>query len=432
MKKYNKGLIIRISLLIFCSIAIGITFSYGIYWLMTILLIAEIWVIYFLITFQTRTIKDMKRLIDAIRFYEFNISFNGFENKGLYPDLVLGFEDAIAEFNKRIHRIETEQNFHDILLNRIDSALIVIDDKKNISWINKAALDILGKPQPHKLSDLKTASDELPLLLDKLVPRENRTIKIQNGKKEYSLLASAVLLNIEGKEQKLISLKNIQTALDENENEAWKKLIRVLTHEMMNSMAPIISLSETFSKANNRIDDSDMIYGAMQTIHRRSKGLVEFVNNYKKITHIPSPNLTSFNASDLMNDISNLLTANGIKFLHKTEPSNIIFEADRTQLEQVLINLIKNAWEASSATDEPKVNVCVKQNQYQRPLITISDNGQGIPEELLDKIFIPFFTTKKEGSGIGLSICRQIINAHGGTITVTSEIDLGSTFTIQL
>lgn len=432
MKKYKNSLIIRISLLVFCSAAIGITFSYSIYWLMVILLITEMWAIYYLITFLTRTTKDMKRLIDAIRFYEFNISFNGFENKGLYPDLVLGFEDAISEFNKRIHRIETEQNFHDILLNRIDSALIVIDDKKNISWINKAALDILGKPQPHKLSDLKTTSKELPVLLDKLIPRENRTIKIQNGKKEYSLLASAVLLNIEGKEQKLISLKNIQTALDENENEAWKKLIRVLTHEMMNSMAPIISLSETFSKQNTRIDDNDMIYGAMQTIHRRSKGLVEFVNNYKKITHIPSPNFTSFNASDLMSDISNLLTANGIKFSHKIESSNIIFEADRTQLEQVLINLIKNAWEASSTAKEPKVDVCIKQNEYQRPLIVISDNGQGIPEELLDKIFIPFFTTKKEGSGIGLSICRQIINAHGGTITVTSEIDSGSTFIVQL
>jgi len=382
--------------------------------------------------FLKRTIKDMKRLISAIRFYEFNISFQGFESKGLYPDLALGIEDAIMKFNKKIHGMEAEQSFYDILLNRIDAGLIVVDENKRISWINKAALDILGKPQPHRLADLSATSPELPLLLDRLVPRETRTIKVQNGRKEYSLLVTAVILNIKGKEQKLISLKNIQTALDENESEAWKKLIRVLTHEMMNSIAPIISLSDTFSRPNAKHEDDDMIYGAMQTIHRRSKGLVEFVNNYKKVTHIPSPNYTSFKAKELMNDITNLLTANGIKFSNLMIPANIIFDADRTQIEQVMINLIKNAWESASERREPDVSVEITTNEYQKPVITISDNGYGIPDELLDKIFIPFFTTKKDGSGIGLSICRQIINAHGGTITVHSEPDKGSRFIIRL
>ncbi|MFV0417482.1 MAG: sensor histidine kinase [Dysgonomonas sp.] len=432
MKKYNQNLILRISLLIILSVAAGIAFSHQFYWLMALFIIVDVWAIFYLLKFLKRTIKDMKRLINAIRFYEFNISFHGFDKKGLYPDLVISMEDAVAAFNNRIHSIQAEQSFYDILLNRIDAGLLVVDENKKISWINKAALDTLGKPQPHILNDLGAVSSGLPELLDKLSPRETRTIKIQNGKKEYSLLVTASILNIQGKEQKLISLKNIQTALDENESEAWKKLIRVLTHEMMNSMAPIISLSETFSKPDMKLENDDMIYAAMQTIHRRSKGLVEFVNNYKKVTHIPSPNYTTFKAKEVMNDITNLLTANGIKFSLNIIPANIAINADRNQIEQVMINLIKNAWEASLVREEPKVDVGITVNEYQKPVITISDNGYGIPDELLDKIFIPFFTTKKDGSGIGLSICRQIINAHGGTISVHSEADMGSRFIIKL
>lgn len=432
MKRYNKGLILRISILIIFSIATGVAFSYGCYWLMAIFVVANTCAVFYLFKFLKRTIKDMKRLISAIRFYEFNISFHGFDKKGLYPDLVMDMEDAISTFNNKIHSIQGEQNFYDILLNRIDAGLLVVDENKRISWINKVALDILGKPQPQTLDDLKIVSSGLPELLDNLTPRETRTIKIQNGKKEYSLLVTAGIMNIQGKEQKLISLKNIQTALDENESEAWKKLIRVLTHEIMNSMAPIISLSETFSKANRKLEDDDMIYAAMQTIHRRSRGLVEFVNNYKKVTHIPSPNYTSFKAKELMNDITSLLTANGIKFSLNIIPANIPINADRNQIEQVMINLIKNAWEASSIREVPKVDVEITVNEYQKPVITISDNGYGIPDELLDKIFIPFFTTKKDGSGIGLSVCRQIINAHGGTISVNSEANTGSQFIIKL
>ncbi|MDR2956186.1 MAG: ATP-binding protein [Prevotella sp.] len=432
MKKYYSGLIIRISLLVVISVGIGISFSMGSYWLGTILIMFGCWSVYFLFKFLRRTVKDMKRFISAIRFYEFNISFQGFEDKGLYPDLTSGFEDAIGKFNKKIQQIEADQSFYDILLNRVDSGLLVLDANKDIRWINKPALEILGKPQPHTLYDLYMSSPQLPSILENLAPRETRTVKVHNGKKEYSILITAVLLNIKGQQQKLISLKNIQTALEENESEAWKKLIKVLTHEMMNSIAPIISLSDTFSKENVKVEDNRMIYSAMQTIHRRSKGLVEFVNNYKKITHLPAPVYSQFRAKELMEDIKNLLTAEGIKFSTTIIPASIVLNADRNQLEQVMINLIKNAWQASSENENPKVQIEITLNEYQKPVITVSDNGYGIPEDLLDKIFIPFFTTKKDGSGIGLSICRQIINAHGGTISAQSEIDAGSRFFIRL
>lgn len=431
MKKYRIHLIGRILLLVLFCVGTGICIGYGIYWLLPILGIGVIWSVGLLLRFLSRTVGDVKRLISAIRFSELNISFKGFEDKGLYPELVPKMEKSIIQFNKKIHDVETEQNFYDILLNRIDAGLIVINESKNVEWINKAALDIFGKPQPKSLRDLNAVSPDLPLILDKLSPGETRTIKIQNDRKEYRLLVTAVLFNIRGQDQKLISFKNIQSALDENETEAWKKLIRVLTHEMMNSIAPIISLADTFSKPDDQ-QEKDMVYRAMQTIHRRSKGLVEFVDNYKKLTHIPQPNYASFEARELMSDVENLLTANGIKFSISFGADNIPFHADRGQLEQVLINLIKNAWEASSEKEVPEVEVNISKNEYQHPVITVSDNGYGIAEEQLDKIFIPFFSTKKDGSGIGLSICRQIVSAHGGTITVISEADKGTRFTVRL
>lgn len=432
MKTYSLLLTLRITAVLLCSIALGYAISQQIYWLMTILILTDIVLMGFLLKFIRRNIKDVQRLVEAIQFYEFNISLKKAEKKGLYPDLRLAIEQALKKFNHKTSQLEAEQNFYDILLNRVDTGLIVLDNNKNIYWINKTALDLLGKPLPYNLNDLLATSEELPSFLDNLTPRETKTIKIKKEKKEYSLAASAVMLNIEGKELKLISLKNIQTALDENENEAWKKLIKVLTHEMMNSMTPIISLSETFSKRHSQTPDDEMIYGAMQTIHRRSKGLVEFVNNYKRLTHIAVPNFTPLKADELLKNIYNLISASGVSFSYEINPVEIIIHADGGQLEQVLINLIKNAWEAALHMNNPIVHIAVSLNEYQRPIITVTDNGSGIPEELLDKIFIPFFSTKQHGSGIGLSICRQIINAHGGTLTATSDIDSGSTFTIKL
>jgi nitrogen fixation/metabolism regulation signal transduction histidine kinase len=383
-----------------------------------------------LFLFQERTVKDMKRLIESIRFAEFNVSFKNFSKQGLAPELILNMEDSISHFNKRLRKMEAEQNFYDILLNRIDFGIIVVDKRGKINWINKAALDVLGKPQPRTLSDLKSVSPDLPETLDRMLPRETKIIRIEQGKTVYQMAVTAIYLISEGRELKLISLKNIQSVLEESESDAWKKLIRVLTHEIMNSLTPIISLSETFSEPND--ENREWLSRAMQTIHRRSKGLVDFVNNYKKLTHIPQPVMSRFPAREWIDDIARLLKADGFVFDSSVHPQDIVIEADRGLMEQVLINLIKNACESAPPDKSVTVKVSISKNEYQRPVIHVSDNGEGILPEVLDKIFVPFFTTKTSGSGIGLSICRQIVNLHGGTISVKSEPEKGSIFTIQL
>lgn len=221
--------------------------------------------------------------------------------------------------------------------------------------------------------------------------------------------------------------------VSEAETDAWQKLIRVLTHEIMNSIAPIISLSETVTERATLNGLNERDYGimlqAMQTIHRRSKGLLDFVENYRKLTRIPVPCQQLFPISSLFSDLHGLYPAGAVSFSFSVRPTDLRIYADRSLIEQVLINLLKNAAEACKDCSFPEVRV----NAYRRegvPVITVADNGCGIVPEAMDKVFVPFFTTKQGGSGIGLSVCRQIMNRHGGSIEVTSEEEKGTTFTL--
>lgn len=226
------------------------------------------------------------------------------------------------------------------------------------------------------------------------------------------------------------AMKNFRTrVLERNEMEAWQKLIRVLTHEIMNSITPIISLSETLSEREMTEKNYPVMRQGMQTIHRRSKGLLEFVENYRKLTRLPAPVRCPVSVHDLLYDLQKLFSE---EYIHIEIPeTKRTLQIDRTQIEQVLINLIKNAKEACCKVDKPAIEVKMAPALSWQCLITIQDNGAGILPEVLDKIFVPFFTTKPSGSGIGLSLCKQIMNRHGGNITVQSTVGRGSCFTLQ-
>jgi nitrogen fixation/metabolism regulation signal transduction histidine kinase len=430
MKKFNTLLFLRIALLTISAIAFGFFLSQQHFWASGIAALFLFWSVSRLHSFQKRNAKDLKRLIDAIRFSEFNITFGNFSARGLSPKLISGMETSISHFNSKLQKMEAEQSFYNTLLDRIDFGVIAVDKQERIKWINKSALELFEKPQPKILEDLSKISPTLPQALRDLLPKETKIIKFGEGETMQKLAVTAVYFVSEGKQLNLISLKNIQSVLEESESEAWKKLIRVLTHEIMNSITPIISLAETFASPNKEIQK--MLPQAMQTIHRRSKGLVDFVHNYQKLSRIPDPIITIFSASELMNDIAKLLEADGLKFTYAIQPPDISLKADRAQMEQVMINLIKNACEATDNQSNPQVKVEIGYNENHRPIIKVTDNGDGILPEVLDKVFIPFFTTKTNGSGIGLSICRQIVQLHGGSISVQSEVGKGSCFWVVL
>lgn len=430
MKSYNIRLSIRLAWLILFAILTGSLIALEKYWAAGFSLIALSISLVYLVRFVKRSIKDIKRLISSIRFNEFNISFSSFTKKGLSPDLVPDMEQAIDLFNQRLKKLESQQHFYEILLSKINFAIMVIDAGGKIEWINKAALNLFDKHRVRKLYDLAHVSLSLPEELDLLIPHETKIIRFQQEKVHRQMAATALSFSLNGKTLKLISLQNIDSVLEESESDAWKKLIRVLTHEIMNSLSPIISLSETFTDPDD--ETKDLMPKAMQTIHRRSKGLIDFVNNYQKLTKIPPPVKTIFPVEDLLEDISQLLKPNKLFFTYSIEKENLMLNADRSQIEQVMINLIKNACESSISEIPTQVHVTANRDNYQRTLIQVEDNGQGILPEVLDKIFVPFFTTKSKGSGIGLSICRQIINLHGGSISVASEPEQGTNISIVL
>lgn len=218
-------------------------------------------------------------------------------------------------------------------------------------------------------------------------------------------------------------------ALERNEMESWQKLIRVLTHEIMNSLSPIISLSATLSE--RKIDEKNyrLMQQGMQTIHRRSKGLLDFVENYRKLTRLPAPQLRTVSLCELLKDLQNLFTESFISI--QLPQKDYQLQIDRSQIEQVFINLIKNAIEACKEQPHPCIRVELLPASAWRCLVQVSDNGSGMLPEIQDKVFIPFFTTKAGGQGIGLSLCKQIMNRHGGNITLESEVDKGTRFILQ-
>ena len=225
-----------------------------------------------------------------------------------------------------------------------------------------------------------------------------------------------------------------QSIVTEAETEAWQKLIRVLTHEIMNSVAPIISLSETVteraSAQNSNQRDYEVMLAAMQSIHRRSKGLLDFVENYRKLTRIPEPDMRFFLVSDLFADLEKLFGEARTDIIYSIKPGDMRLYADRTMIEQALINLIKNAVEACEGDADPPMVLVEAFYRSGKIVFTVRDNGQGVVPEAVDRIFVPFFTTKQGGSGIGLSLSRQIINRHGGSLSVESAPGQGSLFTI--
>lgn len=369
---------------------------------------------------QMKQIALMRRLANSIRFDDMTQTFHPpFRNK-LMEELAEELSLTLKTFRERLLEEEVKHQYYENLLNKVDTAVLVADRWGRVEWTNRAATAYLG-PYP-----------QLPEELSKTPTGDTQVIRLVLNGATQEMAASTTLFVAQGKERLLISLKNIHSVLERNEMEAWQKLIRVLTHEIMNSITPIISLSETLTDRGIPSQLTPKEYGvmlqAMQTIHRRSKGLLGFVENYRRLTRIPEPVLNQVSVRELMADIKKLFPTPDIRFqLPKQE---ITLWIDRAQIEQVLINLLKNAQEACGRKAEAMIEVELKSTSTSGTLLLIRDNGEGILAEVLDKIFVPFFTTKPTGSGIGLSLCKQIMNLHGGNITVRSEVGVGSCFTL--
>lgn len=371
---------------------------------------------------QFKQIALLRRLTDGLRYNDMMQTFHPPYKNKIMSEWAAELSDTLKDFRSKLLTEEVKHQYYENLLNKVDTAVLVTDNAGYIEWMNQAAISHLGHiaQLPESLRKTFSANDTSVVRLE------------QNGAVLEMAVSRTTFAATQGKEQQLISLKNIHSVLERNEMEAWQKLIRVLTHEIMNSITPIISLSETLSERGIPEQVSEKEYSvmlqAMQTIHRRSKGLLEFVENYRRLTRIPTPVRTKVSVAELFADLKKLFPEEGIHFEMPADELNL--NVDRTQIEQVLINLLKNAQEACSCSRKETKNIQIKAKALSTGGVTlcISDSGDGILPDVLDKIFVPFFTTKTSGSGIGLSLCKQIMTLHNGTIAVKSELGKGSRF----
>ncbi len=403
--------------------------------------------IYALIHYVEKTNRYVQRFLDAIRYGDFSQSFGDMKLGSSFNELKTAFQDVLDKFKKARTEKEEQYRYLQTIIQHVGIGLLTFQSNGEIELMNSSAKRLLNRSQLKNIKSLESWSPELVHIFFQIKPGEKTIVKVENPNEVLQLMIYATVFILQGRQLKLISIQNIQSELEEKEMEAWQNLIRILTHEIMNSITPIASMSATANdmlvklpvKKNEKeeIDCESMndIRSAIQTIQKRSQGLLRFVNSYRELTRIPKPNFQIFPVSNLFDRIRQLINTQirdkNILFRTHIEPHSLELTADPELIEQVLINLLLNAIYAVQDRSDACINLSAQNDERGHILIHVTDNGPGIIEEVQEKIFIPFFTTKKEGSGIGLSLSRQIMWLHRGSIAVHSNPNIETTFTLR-
>jgi len=398
--------------------------------------------IYGMYYYINRVNRKLTLFLESIRYEDFSIRFSADNKLGKsFQALNHQFNEVLEAFRQTRAEKEANLKYIDTIVQHISIGVLSFDSEGRIELINPAAFRLLGIYRLRNIAELKNAHPGLPELL--LQIHSGNKILYRTGQ-EQQLSIHAATVRLQGRLVKLLSIQNIHAELQEKELEAWQNLTKILRHEIMNSVTPIVSLISTMqdiveqdilpeTRQQEAITD---LQEALQTIKSRSKGIMNFVNAYRDYTTLPKPQFTNVNIKELVTSVSNLLQPEmkqaGIYFQYQVEFSSTEIHADVAQLQMVLINLIKNAMDALEQSPQPAIHVNVTLSNSSQVSIEITDNGPGIDMDAMDKIFIPFYTTKKKGSGIGLSLSQQIIQLHGGQLKVSNTNSNGTTFHILL
>ncbi|MBS1682620.1 MAG: GHKL domain-containing protein [Bacteroidetes bacterium] len=352
--------------------------------------------------------------------------------------------DSLLKLKSTRQERDSEYQFFKNIVQHVGIGILTFDEQGAIQMINTAAKRLLKIEGAEKLTDLREVDSSLVDSFVKLKTGGRELLQLKTGDETIQLSIYAIELTLRNKVMKLISMSNIQNELEEKEMKAWQDLVRVLTHEIMNSVTPISSLAGVVEndlqvKIKNsdlelKKDEAEDMHLSMQTISKRSAGLIRFVKEFKNLTHVPKPKLVEIKVKALLEELIMLhkkeITDQAISIESNIQSDELLLMADKTMIEQVLINLIKNAIQAFDNQQERKIILSAYTNDG-HVTISVKDNGNGIDPDALEKIFIPFFTTKKTGSGIGLSLSRQIMRQHGGQISAKSMPGEGTEFILR-
>lgn len=410
-----------------------------------ILLGAIIYQVKHLLELMDRSNENIATLLDSIRFDDPSNAFKANSDDPNARKLYHKLNDAMTRLRNSRRERDSESLFFRNIVMHVGIGIIAFREDGTIEIFNAAARKLLKTTKAENISDLREVNEALVEIFRKLKTggRELFRLKLQDDIIQLSIYA--IELTLKGENVKLISLQNIQSELEEKEMEAWQNLVKVLTHEIMNSVTPISSLAGTIeSELKDHLDQEgtslsqeelEDVHLSLQTISKRSEGLIQFVREFRSLTSIPKPRKASVDVQSLLHEISMLhkreLSENNILLEISVYPEDLTIMADKGMIEQVLINLLKNAIQSFDEQEEKKILFKAYVNEKSRPVISVKDNGSGIDPEALEKIFIPFFTTKQSGSGIGLSLSRQIMREHQGTLSVKSTVGAGTVFSLR-
>ena len=331
--------------------------------------------------------------------------------------------------NAKLQIKEREQYFQ-LIMECANVGIVVVMENGTVTQTNSKALRIVGMERLSHIDQLRVLSEELCEAMHAVAPNEQRTVRYATEIGEQSLVLSCSAMEFDGKMLRVISVGNIHEELDRKEVESWEKLTRILTHEIMNSLAPVTSISHTLLSSSG---DTETMRQGLETIHTTSDRLLRFVDSFRAVTRIPAPQKAPFYLSELVAEACSLTTREGVDVEVRLEPKDTMLYADRALMSQVFVNLLKNATEALLEQEgERKITIHSTIDAEERIQIEITNNGSAIPAEVAENIFTPFFTTKTDGSGIGLAVSRQIIRLHGGTLRLKHNEEGRVTFAVVM
>src|SRR5665213_1051149 len=443
-KRYEWRLLLRVLILFITLAATSIIAVQGQYLYLVIFCPLLVYELIDMIRFQKKAQDEVSQFVESIHYRDFSRHFDVRKAPNELKPLRKGFNEINTTFKLISRERETQYHYLQKILELVDTGILSYElENGETGWINEAFKKLIGVPYLKTIHSLEKREETLYHEIIKLKPGDSKILTITRNQQLVKILVTGSLLRSDEKVYKLVAFQNVSEALDETESKAWQKLLNVMTHEIMNSVAPISSLADTLknrlqspeiknSPVSSHMEDLEL---GIDTIKRRSEGLLKFTESYRNLNKITRLDLNKILVRNLFETLNSLMRPSFEKKHIELEiilrDPALSIEADINLIEQVLINLMVNAVEAVKERDEPRITLFAEVQANNKTVVKVMDNGMGMPPELLDKIFIPFFSTRKAGSGIGLSLCKQIMLLHKGSIQVQSTSGIGSAFILQ-
>ncbi|WP_425235077.1 sensor histidine kinase [Ulvibacterium sp.] len=434
-RNFYFQLILRVLLITFTAIALAISYVNQWYLATGILAILLVSQTYFLITFINSTNRKIAYFFDAIKNEDFTLRFPERVSIKSFKELNRSL-NRVNGLIQEVHlQLQIREQYYQQILKQANIGIMTFNKKGHILFSNPTLEKLLNYKPLNHIKQLAQVDQSLYEIFEKLEPFDRELVQLTNEREKTHLAVKATSMSLDRQSLLLVTVQDIHKELDEKETDSWIRLIRVLNHEIMNTITPITSISESILKyyqlkdglAPSEYITEDLVKNTAKglgVIQEQGRNLMDFVHSYRSFLSLPPPDKALVPAQKLLDNVKTLMDQqsqnNAIYFEAKANPENLELFIDEKQISQILINLCKNALQSLEGKEKGTIKILSGTNEIGKKFIEVWDNGPGIPEDLIDEIFVPFFTTKNAGTGIGLSLSKQIMHLHGGNIKVRS------------